>query len=169
MKRPTFRQRIREFYRALFPEGQSPFRIALAVFTGVFIGVLPTLGFALPLTAVTAGLFRLPKGPALVASFIATPPTLFLFFYPLGYLLGRTLTHPPEVQVNLLEEMRNLSIFTVGDVMGRLWHDARLHVVAFLVGMTIVALVTALIIAGISHYIVLHRSGEQSADPPTTP
>ena len=90
------RERLRTFYRALFPEGQSAVLVAVSVFLGVFIGVLPTIGFALPLTALATGAFRLPMGPGLVASFVATPPTLFMFFYPLGYLLGRELTAPPS-------------------------------------------------------------------------
>ena len=40
---------------------------------------------ALFLTALAAYALRVPKGPALLSSFVATPPTLFLGFYPLGY------------------------------------------------------------------------------------
>lgn len=169
MGRPSFRQRLRELYRALFPQGQSPIRIASSVFVGVFIGVLPTLGFALPLTALVAGLCRLPKGPAMVASFVATPPTLFLFFYPLGYFVGRSILTPAEVRIRLLDEMRQLTLLTAGDVVSRLWADARMHVLAFLLGMTIVALVTAVLVAALSRYVVVHRSGPRPWEPPTTP
>ena len=157
MPRASLRQRLRELYRALFPEGQHPALTALSVFVGVFIGVLPTLGFALPLTALVASLSRLPRGPALVASFVATPPTLFLFFYPLGYFIGRLLLQPPVVRVELLEEMSRITFFTAGDVLGRLWVDARLHVLAFLLGMTLVALVTGTLIALLCYWIMLYR------------
>lgn len=155
--RLTFRERLRSFYRALFPEGQSAAMVAVSVFLGVFIGVFPTIGFALPLTAFATSLLRLPKGPGLVASFVATPPTLFMFFYPLGYLLGTKLTAPPAVKLQLLVELRRLAPSTVREVLGGLWRDARLHVLAFVLGMVIVSLLTGVIVATASYWIIVRR------------
>jgi uncharacterized protein (DUF2062 family) len=155
--RLTFRERLRTFYRALFPEGQSAVLVAVSVFVGVFIGVLPTIGFALPLTAFATGIFRLPKGPGLVASFVATPPTLFMFFYPLGYLLGEKLTAPPSVNVQLLVELRRLAPSTMREILVGLWRDARLHVLAFILGIVIVSLMTAAIVAAASYCIIVRR------------
>lgn len=160
--RLSFQERLRGLYRALFPEGQSAITVAVSVFVGVFIGVFPTIGFALPLTALATGVFRLPKGPGLVASFVANPPTLFAFFYPLGYLLGKELTEPPAVNVQLLAELRRLSLATLREILGGLWRDARPHVVAFLLGMMIVSLVTALIIGAVSYWVIVRRN---PADP----
>ena len=158
-----FRQRLRAFYRALFPEGQNAVLVAVSVFVGVFIAVLPTIGIALPLTVLTTTLCRLPLGPGLVASFVATPPTLFLFFYPLGYFVGRTLTAPPAVNVELLSELQRLSLSTVREVAGRLWQDARPHLLAFMFGILLVSLVTAASIAAVSYWIVKRRA---AASPP---
>lgn len=155
--RISFQDRLRSFYRALFPEGQSAVMVAVSVFVGVFIGVFPTIGFALPLTALATGLCRLPKGPGLVASFVATPPTLFAFFYPLGYLLGKSLIKPPVANVQLLSELHRLAPSTVNEVLGNLWRDARPHVLAFLLGMVIVSLTTALIIAAVSYWVIVRR------------
>jgi uncharacterized protein (DUF2062 family) len=153
-----FRQRLRAFYRALFPEGQSAVLVAISVFVGVFIAVLPTIGVALPLTVLVTTLCRLPKGPGLVASFVATPPTLFLFFYPLGYFLGRTLTAPPAIDLELLSELQQLSLYTIREVVGRLWQDARPHLLAFMFGILIVSLITAAIIAAASYWIIARRA-----------
>ena len=159
------RERLRAFYRALFPAGRTPLAISGAVFIGVFIGVLPTLGFALPLTALVATICRVPTGPALVSSFVATPPTLFLFFYPLGYLIGRKLTHPPPVQVELLVELARINLSNIGEVLSGLWAEARGHVLAFFLGMTPVALVTGVLFAVVAYVIILRRGppeGEES-------
>ncbi len=153
-----FRQHVRAFYRALFPEGQSAVLVAISVFVGVFIAVLPTIGIALPLTVLVTTLCRLPKGPGLMASFVATPPTLFMFFYPLGYFLGKTLTAPPPVDVELLSELQQLSLSTVREVFGRLWQDARPHVLAFMFGILLVSLVTAAIVAAVSYWIIARRA-----------
>jgi uncharacterized protein (DUF2062 family) len=156
--RLALRDRLRTFYRALFPKGQSAVMVAVSVFLGVSIGVFPTIGFALPLTAFATGLFRLPKGPGLVASFVATPPTLFMFFYPLGYLLGKELTAPPAVDVQLLAELQRLAPSTMRVILGGLWRDARPHVLAFVIGMIIVSLMTAFIVAAASYWIILRRN-----------
>jgi uncharacterized protein (DUF2062 family) len=127
------------------------------VFLGVFIGVLPTIGFALPLTVLATWLCRVPKGPGLVASFIATPPTLFLLFFPSGYFLGQHLIHPPEAGIALLDELRHVTLFTVGEVVSRLWLQAKPHLVAFGVGIFIVSLLTALAVSALTYWIVRRR------------
>lgn len=131
--------------------------MAFSVFLGVFIGLLPTLGIALIITAIVAQLFRVPKGPGLLASFIAIPPTLFLFFYPLGYFaIGLPLVKPPSVDFDFLAEIERMNLMTVGDVASHLWQNARGHLLAFLVGMTIVAAVTG-ILAFIATYVVMEN------------
>ncbi len=151
------RERLRIFYRALFPEGESAALISGSVFLGVFIAVLPTIGLALPLTLLATSICGLPKGPGLIASFVATPPTLFLFFYPLGYLLGDALTAPPSANIALLDELQKLTPGTVQAVLGHLWHDARPHVLAFLLGSLIVSLLTASLVAALSYFIMVRR------------
>jgi uncharacterized protein (DUF2062 family) len=155
----------------LFPEGRSALVVAASVFIGVFIAVLPTIGFALPLTALATQLCRLPKGPGLVASFVATPPTLFTFFYPLGYLLGTSLTGPPAVDLQLLAELQKLTPSTVYGILGHLWQDARPHVLAFALGTSIVSLLSAAIVATVAYWVIIRRgaAGRRLPEQPALP
>ena len=143
-------------YRALFPEGQSATVVAVSVFVGVFIAVMPTFGVALPLTVLATALCRVPKGPGLIASFIATPPTLLLFFYPLSYFLGETLTAKATAQVKALGETPEVAPLSVQDIF-TLWHEARSHVVAFLLGTLIVSLITAALVSAVCYWIISRR------------
>lgn len=152
------RQGARQFYAALFPDGRSALATSVAVFVGVFIGVLPTIGVALPLTVLAATLLRLPRGPAMVASFIATPPTLFPFFYPLGYIVGKAMLAPPKVELDLLQRLRELTLFNSLDLMSTLLSEGRLHVYAWFAGTAVVAFVTGLLVAGTAYFIVARRS-----------
>lgn len=136
--------------------------MAVVVFLGVFIGVLPTLGVALPLTALAATLLRVPKAPALVASFIATPPTLFLFFYPLGYLVGLQAIDPPPIGIDLLPALREITFLNAGQHVAILWEDARWHILAFCFGMLIMATVTAVLSALVT-LVVMGRRNQQRA------
>ena len=138
--------------------------VALSVALGVFIGVLPTLGVALLLTAIAQQLLGLPKGPGLVASFIAIPPTLFLFFYPLGYFgVGVPLMHPASIDFDFLEQIHALTLANAGDLIAHLWAVARDHLIAFMVGMLIVASVTALI-SFVLTYATMERRKRKRAE-----
>jgi len=153
------KQRLRlaleRLYRALFPDGQSAFVVAASVFVGVFIAVMPTFGICLPLTVFAAAFLRVPKGPALIASFIATPPTLLFFFYPLAYLLGEKLTLGAEPAPKALTEARVFAPVTPPDLftMG----EAGAHVAAFLVGTLIVALLTAALVSAVCYVVITRR------------
>ena len=148
------RSRLERLYRALFPEGQSAFVVAASVFVGVFIAVMPTFGVCIPLTVFAAAFLRVPKGPALIASFIATPPTLLFFFYPLAYLLGEKLTLKAEPATKTLAEARAFTPVSPPDLFSM--GEAGAHVGAFLVGTLIVALLTAVFVSAIC-YVVLTR------------
>jgi uncharacterized protein (DUF2062 family) len=156
--RRSLRQQLRGLHAALFPPGQAPLAVSISVFLGVFIGVMPTIGVALPLTVLATALFRVPKGPGLVASFVATPPTLFLFFFPMGYLLGGRLLTPPPSAVALLDEVHKATLFNAGEVCSRLWLEARPHLLAFAVGISIVSLLTAVACAAGTYWLVARRS-----------
>lgn len=154
------KQRLRlaleRLYRALFPDGQSAFVIAASVFVGVFIAVMPTFGVCLPLTVFAAAFLRVPKGPALIASFIATPPTLLFFFYPLAYLLGEKLTHGTEPAPRALAEVRAFAPAPAPDLFA-IGEQAGAHVAAFLVGTLIVALLTAALVSGVCYLVLTRR------------
>lgn len=156
-RRRDFRRTLKYFYHRLFPRHERSLPVAFSVFLGVFIGLLPTLGIALVLTAIAAQAFRVPKGPGLLASFIAIPPTLFLFFYPLGYFgVGLPLVHPPAIPFNFLKEVDRMSLLTAGDVLRHLWSDARGHLLAFVVGMLVVAAVTGALAFAVT-YVVMEQ------------
>jgi uncharacterized protein (DUF2062 family) len=146
MKAPRrrFSRTLRYAMHRLFPRHGSSFEVALSVALGVWIAILPTLGVALVLTILATYLCRVPKGPALVSSFIATPPTLFFGFYPLAYFgVGLPVLRPAALQFDFLGEIEKLTLSNAGDVGARLWGDARGHVIAFLLGLTLVATATA--------------------------
>ncbi len=152
----AFKSRVQRAYRALFPEGQSAFLVASSVFVGVFIAVLPTFGVALPLTVLATAFLRVPKGPGLIASFIATPPTLLFFFYPLAYLLGEKLTTRAAPPLPNPAEVRELAPLSLTDVFA-LGDQAGTHVVAFLLGTLLVALATAAVVAAVCYVVIARR------------
>ena len=75
---------------AILSEGLAPSRAAAAVFTGVFIGVVPIYGFQLLAAAGAAVVFRLNKPLTLAATFINNPflqPFLVATSIGLGHLM----------------------------------------------------------------------------------
>jgi uncharacterized protein (DUF2062 family) len=154
-RRRSLSRTLRYYLHRLFPRHERSSDVAISVALGIWIAVLPTLGVALFLTALAAHLARVPKGPALVASFVATPPTLFFFFWPLGYLgVGLPLVRPAEASFDVLAELQRLTLLNAGSIVTHLWHDARGHVIAFLLGVSIVAAVTAAIGAALGYAIM---------------
>jgi uncharacterized protein (DUF2062 family) len=160
-KRRTFSRTLRYALHRLFPRHETAHSVGMSVALGIWIAVLPTLGIALPLTALAAYAARVPKGPALLASFVATPPTLFFIFYPLAYFqVGLPLLAPPLLSFDFMAEIQKLTLVNAPDVAGRLWHDARGHVLAFLFGTLIVATITALLGYAIS-FVIMQRKLER--------
>jgi len=146
---------VKYYYHRLFPRHERSLSVAISVFLGVFIGLMPTLGIALLLTAIAAHVCKVPKGPAMLASFIAIPPTLILFFYPLGYFgVGLPLVRPRKVDFDFLARVQDVSLLTIAEVGEQLWHHAFGHLMAFLVGMTIVSLGFGLLGAGLTYVIM---------------
>lgn len=163
MQEPKFRRMLRRYYRDVFPPGQKPFPVAMSVFLGAFIGVLPTLGIAIPLTWIATAVFRVPKAPGIVASFIATPPTLFFFFYPLGYFaVGLPLLHPPPIHFDFLKTFGELTLTNIDDVGAMLWNSAKAHVLAFFAGMSVVATISASICA-VPVYVIMRKKQHEPA------
>lgn len=155
---PRIRRVLRRYHKEMFPVGAPPLQVALSVFVGVFIGVLPTLGVALPLTWFATTVLKLPKGPAMVSSFVATPPTLFFFFYPLGYFaVGLPLLRPPRIDFDFLSAVGDLGLNNLAEAGGELWSSASEHVVAFMVGMMVVALITAVLCGALAFYVMIRR------------
>lgn len=162
LEEPKFRRALRRYYREVFPEGQKPLPVAASVFLGAFIGVMPTLGIAIPLTWLATAVFRVPKAPGIVASFIATPPTLFFFFYPLGYFaVGLPLVHPPPIDFDFLGAIGDLTLANIGEAGAHLWNSAKGHVLAFFVGMSVVATVSALICA-IPTFVIMRKKQSEA-------
>jgi uncharacterized protein (DUF2062 family) len=142
--------------------------VALSIFLGVFIGVMPTIGIAVVLTVAILALFKLPKLPGIIASFIAIPPTLFLFFYPVGYVIGLRLVDPPPSNFLFLEKIHGLSWANFTPTITHLWINAQGHVIAFVVGITIVAILTGFVCATISFYVMEFRRARRLRFPGKT-
>lgn len=161
---PKYRRALRYYYHRAFPRHQKPAPVAWSVFWGVFIGVLPTLGIAVGLTMLVTALFRLPKTPGVVASFIAIPPTLFFFFYPVGYfLVGVPIVQPAAIDYDFLDVFGSLTLGNLGEVGSMLWRTASGHVKAFLVGMTIVATITGALCFALTMVIMRRREARRLA------
>lgn len=154
----SLRSRAKQALRRLFPREGGPWEVAASVFIGVFIGVLPTVGFALLLTSAAAALLRLPQGPALVSSFLANPATLFGFFYPLGYVVGCELTGTQPLQPQaFLSRLEGLNAFQGGPALAQLWGESRPHLLAWGAGMPVVASTTALVLALVAYWVMRRR------------
>ena len=152
---------LRQYQRDIFPLDQTAAKVAGSVFAGAFIGVMPTLGVALPLTWLATTILKLPRGPGMVASFIATPPTLFFFFYPLGYFaVGLPLIMPPAIDFDFLSMIASLNLTNMGAVGGQLWATAKGHVFAFVAGMAVVATVTASLCGWLA-FAIMKRKQQQ--------
>lgn len=141
----------------MFPVRQDALKVAFSVFAGVFIGIWPTIGIAIILTIAFCALFRLPKIPGTVASFVANPVTQFGFFYPAGYFIGCAIIEPPPINFDFLEKIKTLSFSNVVSVVQELWSNAAGHFIAFLIGITIVAAVFGVLFFGIAYFVVLYR------------
>ena len=119
-----YKRLSRIYYNRMFPRRQDAMRVAWSVAAGVFIGIWPTIGVAIILTVAFCALFRLPKVPGIVSSFVANPLTQFGFFYPTGYMLGCKIVHPEAIKFDFLEEFQGLSFKNFTTVIGHLWNDA---------------------------------------------
>ncbi len=151
----------RYYLHRLLPTRHGSMPIAISVFFGVFIGVMPTIGIAIPLTVLCCWLFRTPKIPAVVASFVANPFTQFGFFYPLGYTIGRFLLRPPAIGFDFLAHMETLSMSNFKQVGLHLVNDAGSHLLAFMVGMVPVSVFFALLFAVAAYFGAEYRKKQK--------
>lgn len=157
IKEPRYVRLIRVYLHRLLPRQHDSYRVALSVFFGVWIGVFPTIGVAIPLTLALCWIFRAPKIPGVVASFVANPLTQFGFFYPTGYAIGRFMIHPSAIGFDFLRKLETLAFSNFKALGMELLRDAGSHVVAFLVGMTMVSTVFALLFAVAAYFGAEYR------------
>lgn len=144
MKEPKIPRLGRLVWHRALPRKDDPSAVAWSVAIGVFIGVLPTFGFSLALTLVVVSLLKLPKLPGSISSFIAIPPTIFPFFYPVGYLVGRQVITTTPMDVGLIEIIKNMRISEVPSTLYNLAVQSGDHLLAFFLGTAIEAFVFAL-------------------------
>lgn len=154
---PKIKRLSRIYYNRMFPKNQDALRVAFSVFAGVFIGIWPTIGVAILLTLAFCAAFRLPKVPGVVSSFVANPFTQFGFFYPAGYYIGCRIIEPDKINFDFLSEMEGLSFKNCVTVIKNLAHNAPDHLLAFLIGITIVAAIGGTIFFILAYVIVSHR------------
>ena len=152
-----YKRLSRIYYNRMFPKRQDALKVAWSVAAGVFIGIWPTIGIAIILTVAFCAVFRLPKVPGIVSSFVANPLTQFGFFYPAGYAIGCKLLKPEKINFDFLSEFEGLSFKNFISVITHLWHDAAGHLAAFMVGITIVAAIGGAIFFVLAYFIVNYR------------
>ena len=153
----------RVYFNRMFPKRMDALQVALSVFLGVFIGIMPTIGIAIILTVAACALFRLPKVPGVVSSFVANPLTQFGVFYPSGYYIGKQILSPEEIKFDFLHELEGLSFSNCTEVVSKLWTEASGHVLAFLLGITIVSFIFGLAFGIAAYFIVSYRKRKHIA------
>ena len=153
----------RVYFNRMFPKRMDALQVALSVFLGVFIGIMPTIGIAIILTVAACALFRLPKVPGVVSSFVANPLTQFGVFYPSGYYIGKQILSPEEIKFDFLHELEGLSFSNCTEVVTKLWTEASGHVLAFLLGITIVSFIFGLAFGIAAYFIVSYRKRKHIA------
>lgn len=150
--------RIRRIYvNRMFPIRQDALKVGFSVAAGVFIGIWPTIGVAIILTVAFCAAFKLPKIPGVVSSFVANPVTQFGFFYPGGYLMGCKLIKPKAIDFDFLEKFEDLSWNNLTEILGYLWTNAADHLLAFMIGITIMAAIGGFIFFWIGYGVVTYR------------
>lgn len=147
----------RVMFNRMFPKRLDALKVAFSVGIGVFIGIAPTIGVAVLLTVAICAALKLPKVPAVVASFVANPFTQFGFFYPAGYMIGKYFIEPDEISFNFLEEIEQISIKNFTTIISHLWTNAADHLLAFLIGIMLLALVFGLLFFVLAYFIVSYR------------
>ncbi|WP_294960296.1 DUF1015 family protein [uncultured Fibrobacter sp.] len=152
-----YKRLSRIYYNRMFPRSQDALKVAWSVFIGVFIGVWPTIGFAIILTVAICALFRLPKVPGVIADFVANPVTQFGFFYPGGYYIGCKIYHPGKIAFDFLGEFERMSVRNCAVIVKNLWINAADHLIAFMIGITIMAAATGFVFFVLAYFIVNHR------------
>ncbi len=153
----------RYYYHRIFPRKRTAYEVGMSVFLGVFIGILPTIGIAIPLTVLACHFVKVPKIPGVVSSFIAVPFTLFPFFYPLGLTVGIWILNPPPSPINFLKEFAKLRLNNISEVMGPILAESSHYFWAFLSGISIVALAFAVGLGILAFYVMKFRKTRQQS------
>lgn len=157
IREPRHVRLTRVYLHRLLPHQHDSANVALSVFFGVFVGIMPTIGVALPLTVGLCWIFRTPKIPGIVSSFVANPFTQFGFFYPSGYAIGRWVVQPEKIHFDFLAKLKTLSFGNFTDVLGQLMREAGSHVGAFMLGITVVSLFFGFVFAVAAYFGAEYR------------
>lgn len=160
IKSPKLKRMAKLFSYRAFPRNNPPTLVAWAVFWGVWIGVMPTIGVAIPLTLLFCLIFRLPKAPAAAASFVSNPFTVPPF-YLFAYWLGKAFLHPPPTKFDLIDILLNAPW---NEKLPQIWEvisDSPMHWYSFLIGIAIVATIVSSLFWLIAYSVVRSRSHQQ--------
>jgi len=126
------RRIFRYIYLRLVRVGGDPVHIALGFSLGVFLGVFPTFGIGIPLSLLLASAFRWNRVSAVLGSLVMNPITTPLF-WTLSGMLGAAIFRIDASKV--MTSVRN----------GERLHSLTVGAGIYLVGNTIIALVSAVI------------------------
>jgi uncharacterized protein (DUF2062 family) len=147
----TFLRTLKRTYVRFLKLRGNPREIALGFALGVFIGLMPFLGFQIALAVVFAAFFKWNKISAVMATWISNPLT-YPFIYSFTYLVGSTFigTEKPFG----LPDDSGLSF------MSRMLHKAPEIFISLSVGGVIVGLPAAVISYYLT-YLIIHRYQER--------
>jgi hypothetical protein len=83
--------------------------------------------------------------------------TQFGFFYPGGYYIGCKIYHPGKIAFDFLGEFERMSVRNCAVIVKNLWINAADHLIAFMIGITIMAAATGFVFFVLAYFIVNHR------------
>lgn len=140
---------LRYIYLRLVRVHDTPHRVAAGFSLGVFLGVFPTFGIAIPLSYLLATLFRVNRGAAIVGSLIMNPVTTPLFWSASAAVGGFLFREDAEKILRLWKEGERLWSLTRGTLI-------------YLAGNTIVSLVVSAVSYGAA-YVAVKKYRERKA------
>ena len=145
LKHPKLPRLGRLWWHKMLPRREGANPVALSVAVGVFIGLMPTFGVALVLTIATLELFKLPKLPGCI---------------PLGYWTGRHIVETRPLAIDLLGTLKGMSLAETPETLKMLASVAGDHLLAFVVGMTIVATAFAVLFYFLAYWAMRAKNAK---------
>lgn len=128
---------------------ESVMRKSMGVAFGVFMGIIPIWGYQFVSALILAHFLKLNKAIVGLAAQISVPPMIpFLIF-------GSLKTGQLVLGKNIYESIFVSDINTIP----KIWESMKLHIVEYLVGSVVFAIVTAVVL-GLMTYVILKISGK---------
>ncbi|MBS3137646.1 DUF2062 domain-containing protein [Candidatus Woesearchaeota archaeon] len=138
VKRASFKEIYKEWYAQVAEVKTQPYEIAFGLALGLFLGILPTLGFHILLALLIIAIFRINK-VALFIGLALTNPLVTPVIYSASLKIGGLILNTPNIEVSF-------NLIT--------WGYIKHYIKPFLIGNIILATAAGLISYAITYYFV---------------